>query len=180
MKTLLLVKKYTLGLVNALKDDEEFSQISQEFSKFSVLLSSHAELARALANPFIPAVRKMLILREVLAQMSMATKTTRFLLLLLEHDRFNLFPEILKSFPVLWHEKKGVSTFEVSSVVDLNEAQRQKLKRELERLEKRPVFLQFRIDPSLIAGLALRKGNVIYDASLRGHLRKLREQICEG
>jgi len=180
MKTLVLVKRYTLGLVNALKDDKEFSLTSQELDGFQRLLSSHPELARILANPFIPAAKKSMIVKEVLTSASVAEKTVRFLLLLLEHRRLDLLPDILKSLPVLWHEKKGVSTFEVSSVVSLTESQQEKLRRGLELLERRPVFLQFRIDPGLVAGLSLRKGNVIYDASVRGHLSRLKEQIYEG
>ncbi len=180
MKTLVLIKKYTLGLVNALKDEEEFSLVSGQLSEFSVLLSSHAELSETLANPFIPAAKKMMIVQEILTSAAAATKTTRFVLLLLDHGRLNLLPDILKHLPVLWHERKGVSTFEVSSVVSLTDGQRDRLRQKLEELEKRPVFLQFKINPDLIAGLSLRKGNVIYDASLRGHLNKLRERICEG
>ena len=180
MKTLVLVKKYTLGLVNALKDEEEFSLVNRELNEFSSLLSTHPELSGALANPLIPGARKSIIVQEILTRAAAAMKTTRFVLLLLEHGRLSLLPDILRNLPVLWHEKKGVSTFEVSSVVSLSESQQEKLKQKLEELEKRPVFLHFKNDPDLLAGLSLRKGNVIYDASVKGHLNKLRERICEG
>jgi F-type H+-transporting ATPase subunit delta len=73
-----------------------------------------------------------------------------------------------------------VATFEVSSVLALSEAQRRKLAEELERLEKRPVSLNYRVDPELVAGLSLKKGNLVYDASFRGYLSKLKEKIIEG
>jgi F0F1-type ATP synthase delta subunit len=73
-----------------------------------------------------------------------------------------------------------VATFEVSSVVPLADSQKQRLQAELERLEGRPVFLRYSIDPALVAGFALQKGNVIYDASLRGHLAKIKQTISEG
>lgn len=180
MKTLVLVKKYTLGLVNAIKNEEEFSRISRELEAFRLLLSEQAELSGVLANPMIPVAKKMVILQEVLARASVAEKTTRFLLLLLEHGRLNLLSDIVRNLPILWHEKKGILTYEVSSVVALSPAEQERLRRELEELEKRPVFLQFKIDPDLVAGLALRKGNVIYDSSIKGHLNRLKERICEG
>ncbi len=180
MKTLVLIRKYTLGLANALKDDEEFTLIYRELSDFSGLLLSHPELSRILANPFIPLPKKRAIVQEVLTSAAAAAKTTRFMLLLLDHGRLSLLPEIVKNLPVFWNEKKGVSTFEVSSVISLSENQQEKLRQKLEQLEKRPVSLQFKIDPGLIAGLSLKKGNVVYDASLKGHLSKLRERICEG
>jgi len=82
--------------------------------------------------------------------------------------------------PVVWNEKQGVLTFEVSSVVPLTAAQKEKLQRELELLEKSSVRLNFKIDPELIGGLYLRRANTAYDDSLRGHLTKLKEKISEG
>lgn len=180
MKTLVLVKKYALGLVNALKDDGEFSLVNQELGEFWTFFRTHKELSDLLASPFIPASKKNLIIKNVLAACSLAEKTSRFLFLLVEHSRLNLLPEILQVLPVLWHERQGVSTFEVNSVIGLTEGQKGRLQKELERLERRPVYLQYRIDPDLVGGISLRKGNVVYDASIRGHLAKLKEKICEG
>jgi F-type H+-transporting ATPase subunit delta len=180
MKTLVLVKKYGSGLVNALKDDGEFSLVSQELNEFWVFFQTHKELSDLLASPFVPASKKDLIIKNVLAACSLAEKTSRFLLVLVDHSRLNLLPEILQVLPVLWQEKKGVSTFEVNSVVALTESQKGRLQKELERLEGRPVYLQYRIAPDLVAGLSLRKGNVVYDASIRGHLARIKEKICEG
>ncbi len=180
MKTLVLVKRYALGLVNALKDDSEFSLINQELGEFWTFFQSHKELSDLLAGPFIPASKKSLIIKNVIEACSFAEKTSRFLILLVEKSRLNLLPEILRVLPLLWHEKKGVSTFEVNSVVYLTESQKRRLQKELERLERRPVYLQYRLDPDLVAGVSLRKGNVVYDASIRGHLDKLKEKIGEG
>jgi F0F1-type ATP synthase delta subunit len=53
------------------------------------------------------------------------------------------------------------------------------LANKLEKMEKRPVSLKYRIDPDLIGGVSIRQGNIIYDASLRGALTKLQEKILE-
>jgi len=68
----------------------------------------------------------------------------------------------------------------VASAVPLSEAQKKRLAAELERLEKAPVRLTFRLDASVLAGLSVRKGNLVYDASLKGSLDRLRAQILEG
>jgi len=89
-------------------------------------------------------------------------------------------PEIVKSMPEAWNEKKGISTFEVASVVPLSEKQKKTLQEKLAMLEKRAVSLKYRIDPELVAGLWIKKGNIVYDVSLRGSLTKLKERIIEG
>lgn len=180
MRIHLLIKRYTLGLVNALKDEREYAMVSQDLAQFFKLLSSHKELAGLLASPFIQAKKKYDVIKEVLAASSFAEKTSRFILLLMEHKRLNLLPDILQTLPVFWQEKKGVATFEVSSVVALSEGQKERLKKQLEQLEKKRVYLRYKIDSDLIAGLFLKKGNIVYDASVKGHLEKLKEKIGEG
>lgn len=180
MKNPILVKRYTQGLVAALKDEPEFIAVSREVAEFRELVSAHGALRGTLASPFVAARKKAQVIRDVLARSGFTDKTSRFILLLLDHKRLDLLGDVLETLPVLWNERRGVATFEVSSVVTLAEAQKRRLKAELERLEGGPVFLRYSIDPGLVAGFSLQRGNVIYDASLRGHLAKIKQRISEG
>jgi F-type H+-transporting ATPase subunit delta len=180
MKSPILVKRYTQGLVGALEDEREFTGISRELAEFRELLSAHGVLNEALASPFVAARKKVQVIRDILAKAGFAEKASRFILLLAEHGRLGLLGDILEALPVIWNERRGVATFEVSSVVALTDSQKQRLQAELERLEGRPVFLRYSINPALVAGFALQKGNVIYDASIRGHLTKIQQTISEG
>lgn len=180
MKNQILIKRYTQGLVNSVKDEAEFSALARELSDFSELLQSHKELKDILNNPLIPLNKKKEITEEILVKKSLAEKTLRFILLLVENNRLGLLAEIIESLPEMWNEKRGVYTFEVVSVVPLSERQKEKLMGKLELLEKRPVCLKYRIDPELIAGLWIRRGNIVYDVSIKGNLLKLKERIIEG
>jgi len=180
MKNLILVKRYTQGLVGALQDEPEFIAVHRELTRFRELVSTHGALKGALASPFVATRKKTQVIKDVLAVSGFRDKTSRIVLLLLGHNRLSLLGDILEALPVLWNERRGVATFEVSSVVTLADAQKKRLKAELERLEDRPVFLRYSIDPGLVAGFSLQRGNVIYDASLKGHLAKIKERISEG
>ena len=180
MKNRILVRRYTQGLVGALKDEAEFIAVNRELAEFRELVSSHGALKGTLASPFVAARKKTQVIRDVLAVSGITGKTSRFVLLLLGHGRLNLLGDILEELPVFWNERRGLATFEVSSVVTLAEVQKKRLQAELERLEGRPVSLRYSIDPGLVAGLSLQKGNFVYDVSLKGHLEKFKEKIREG
>ena len=180
MKSQILVKRYTLGLVNAIKDEEEFSVLLKELSAFSELLDKHPKLKDILLNPFLPTSRKTLIVSELLTGKAVDEKAFRLIMLLVENNRLELLPDILKAFPEMWNEEKGVHAFEVASVVPISEGQKKKLKEKLERLEKRPVILKYRIEPGLIGGLWIERKNIVYDISIKGSLMKLQEIMSEG
>ena len=179
MKNQILVKRYTLGLVNSIKSEKEFRALYEELTAFSKLTITHEELREILSNPFLPKSKKKEIIEELLARKPFGDKASRFVLLLLENNRFELLPDILDLLPELWNEERGILTYEVASVVPLKEDQKKKIQEKLELLEKKPVVLKYRIDPDLIGGLWIKKGNIVYDTSIRGHLLKLKERICE-
>jgi F-type H+-transporting ATPase subunit delta len=180
MKTHLLIKRYTQGLVEALKGEKEFLTLSRELSDFTELLLSHKQLLEALSNPILANDKKIQIIKDILTKKRLSQKASRFIFVLAENNRLELLPEILESLPLLWNEKKGVFTYEVFSAVPLKESQKKKLEKKLESLEKGPVFLKYSVDPELIGGLSVRKGNIVYDISLRGSLSKMKEKIVEG
>jgi F-type H+-transporting ATPase subunit delta len=180
MKNQVLVKRYGLGFLSAAATQEEYASLFRELEDFYSLVKREKGLREILTSPFIPASKKQKIVQEVLEHIKAQPKVSRFLLLLIENERFELLPELIATLPELWNEEHGVVTFEVSSVILLSEEQKQTLQTKLELIEKGPVALKYRQDPSLIGGLSLRKGNIVYDASLKGDLKKLKEKIIQG
>ncbi|MBL7083949.1 MAG: ATP synthase F1 subunit delta [Candidatus Aminicenantes bacterium] len=179
MKDQILIKRYTQGLVNSIKDEEELSALSGELSDFAELLEKHKELNDTLCSQFLPTTKKIQVAEDILVKKSLGKKISRFILLLVENNRLELLLDIIKSLPDVWNEEKGIYTFDVVSVVPLTEAQRKDLKNKLELLERRPVVLKYRIDLELVGGLWIQRGNIVYDASIKGDLMKLKEKICE-
>jgi len=180
MKQKTLIRRYAQGLVNALADEAEYRRVRAELEGFTGLAESHATLRALLSNPFLGARKKKEIIREILEATGSDGKTIRLILLIMDRGRMDLLPDIGKAIPEIWNERQGVLTFEVSSVVPLSDVQKERLEVELRRIERKPVSLAFRIDPKLLGGLSLKKGNIVYDASIEGDLMKLKEIIREG
>lgn len=180
MKNHVLVRKYAQGLVRAVKTEEEFHVVTAEIRAFLEVYEHHDGLRKSLLTPFLDERKKKRLLEDVLAKLGLSGKTARFLSLLLENKRLELVCDIGAVLPETWNEKRGVVTYEVTSVVPLTDNQKTRLKKELEALEKKPVTLVFKIDAAIVGGLSLRKGHVVYDASVEGHLDRIKEQIQQG
>lgn len=174
-----LVRRYTRGLVNSISREDEFGVISRQLIDFQKFVSSQKELQQILFKSVLPTPRKRAIGEEILKKKDLHKKVQRFLLLLIENGRLELLPDILHDLPDMWNVSQGITSFEISSVISLSESQKKRLADKLEKMEKRSVFLKYRIDPDLIGGVSIRQGNIIYDASLRGALTKLQEKISE-
>jgi F-type H+-transporting ATPase subunit delta len=177
MKNLALVRKYADGLADALKDDGEYASVETEIHAFLDLLLSRNDLRRALVSPFVNARKRDAILGEVLSLSGTGPKASRFLALLQHHKRMELLPDIVEALPDAWSGKKGIVTYEVASAVPLTAAQQSRLAGSLEASEGKPVRLVLKADPGLVGGLAVRKGHIVYDASVEGELTALQERL---
>jgi F-type H+-transporting ATPase subunit delta len=177
MKNLVLVKKYADGLAGAVKDDGEYAAVTSDVRAFLDLFRSREDLRQALTSPFVNARAKAAVLDEVLARGGTGPKATRFLKLLLEHKRVEILPDIVEALPESWAEKNGVVSYEAASAVPLAAAQQERLRRDLEAREGKPVRLVLKIEPGLVGGLALRKGHIVHDASVEGELDALKERL---
>lgn len=180
MKNHSLVRRYAEGLAQALKDEREYESVGAEVRTFLGLFDSRADLRRALVSPFVNAGKKNAVLEEILARSGTGPKASRFLSLLLHHKRLELLPDIVDLLPEAWSDKLGLVTFEVTSAVPLTDGQKARLSKGLEASEKKPVRLVTKTDPAVVAGLAVRRGHIVYDASVEGQLAALKERLGQG
>ena len=88
-----------------------------------------------------------------------------------------ILSQIVRALPAVWNDRQGVVTFEVRSVIPLKDSQRRKLQKELEAIEKAPVCCTYVLDPGIVGGIYVKKGNMVYDVSLKGQLERLKEKI---
>ncbi len=180
MKSQILVKRYAQGLVDSIKNDKEFTRIAKELKDFNDLVSSRKDLNNALLKPFIPHSKAKKIAEDLLKRAKADPKTLRFILLLAERERIELLEDILEFLPETWNEKKGIVTLEVSTVIPLSKSQEKRLEKKLEKIEEKPVSLNYKIDKDLMGGLSIRKENTFWDVSIKGDLLKLGEKIKQG
>jgi len=175
-----LVRRYSRGLIDSISGEEEFGVILGQLRDFQKFLDSQIALQQILFKSVLPISRKKAIGEEILKAKDLHPKVERFLRLLIENGRLELLSDISDQLPENWNIEQGISSFEISSVISLSPSQKKALADKLEKMEKRPVFLKYIIDPDLIGGVSIRQGNIVYDASLRGALTKLQEKILEG
>ncbi len=180
MKATILVKRYAQGFVAAITTEEEFERIFTELKEISRIFEGHPDLKIVIGSPLLPESKKKQVINSIIDAFQLADKTRRFLLLLNEHQRMGLLPEIVRYLPYAWREKRGVLVFEVRSAVPLKKEEAEELRQKLASLEGAPVHLDLVVDPEVLAGLRLKKGNIVYDASVKGQLLKMREILSEG
>jgi F-type H+-transporting ATPase subunit delta len=171
-----LAHRYGTALLQSAEEEHLLEQTALDAEMIAETVRSSRELRLALASPVIEKAKKKRILDELFGK-RLSPVTARFLDLLAEKDREGQLLDILDEFLHLLDERRGVRRVEVTSAVDLTEAEKTLLSKDLEVRTGKSIVPTFRLDPTILGGFVVRLDDRIIDASLTHQLTLLRERF---
>lgn len=101
----------------------------------------------------------------------------RFIRLLIANSRLQFAPQIEELFEQSRLDAEGMARVKVISAHSLHDAQQEKIKAAMTRRLNKQIELSADTDESLIGGAVIRYGDSVIDASIRGQLEALRNQL---
>ena len=172
-----LSQRYAAALADVAIERNSAPQVQQEIAAFAALLDESRELRQLLANPAVPRAGKHAVIERLVERLGASRTVRNFLLLLVDHRRATLLPEIEQAYGSLLDSKLGITRAEVSTGEELGPAERAELIGALERMIGGKVEAQYRVNPAMIGGARVRVGSTIYDGSVRAQLDRLRARL---
>lgn len=101
-----------------------------------------------------------------------------FIRLLIDNQRLNVLPEIVKQFLRLKNQHEGLAQATVTSAFALDQAQLADLLLSLEKHFGVKLLAQVHVDPSLIGGVRVEVGDQVLDSSVKARLQAMQDNLC--
>lgn len=105
-------------------------------------------------------------------------KARNLVRLLAANGRLLALPDVAHRFEALRAEAESRVDAFVTSAVELDEGQRERLGASLQKRLQREVRLHCDVDPALIGGAVVRAGDLVIDGSLHGRLTRLASRLA--
>lgn len=172
-----VARRYAKALHALAREQGPPEAVGRELEQFGRLVSAETQLRHALHWPWIRAAAKRAVVDEVADRLGLSPLARHFLGLLVSRRRLDLLPEILAAYRALVDEAAGRLRARVLSAMPLSDAQRAALRERLGRRLGRTVLLETEVAPALLAGFVVEVGSRLWDASLLGQLRQVRERM---
>ncbi len=172
----IIAKRYAKALLETLKE-KDVEVIRKDLDSFQNLLHISKEMRKLLLSPVFGLEEKKSVLKVLSEKVGFFKDSLRFFELLIENDRMRYLKEIRNSFETLLYDRKNRVKAHVISFNTFSSTYEEMLKERLRRLTKKEIELDVRTDPSLIGGLIIRIGDVIYDGSIKGQLTNIKEEL---
>jgi len=133
-----------------------------------------------LFSPSVPLAAKQGITGEVARKLELAEIVINFLFVVLERSRLHLLEEFIESYQEVLDEQDDVARVGVRSSHPLEVETQQRLKEAMSAVTGKTVRLNYEVDESLLGGLRLQVGSIVYDGTIRTRLEELRRQLALG
>jgi F-type H+-transporting ATPase subunit delta len=133
-------------------------------------------VSRVLDNPSIPLREREELVTRLLDR-RVAQPVGNLVRVLARRGRTELLAAISREFHRLLNGERGIVEAVVTSAKPLARDDRDAVRKKVEAMTGEKVELQDEVDESLIGGLTVRIGDRLLDASIRGRLERLRQQL---
>ena len=166
---------YAEALLEAGRDHDRVDQVREELGDFVAAIEASEELRSLLRNPQIEPHVKRDALEAALGEADPLVRN--FLLLLAEKGRIGDVEEIQAELERLVALAERVLELELTTAVELSDEEAAKVVGQIEQAAGRKVEATRSVDPDLIGGLVIQAGSQRLDASVRGRLDQLRQEL---
>lgn len=170
-------RRYARALSQVAVQEDREARVQEDLGSFGTALRTSPELAETLMNPAIPFAPKRRIVEEVGGRLSLVEIAVNFILVLLENGRIGEYDEYVEAYTQVTDQRAGIVRGVVTSARELDAEVRNRLEEVLSEISRARVRLSYEEDESLIGGLKITVGSVIYDGSIRTHLEEVRRRI---
>ncbi|MEG3439316.1 ATP synthase F1 subunit delta [Pannus brasiliensis CCIBt3594] len=168
-----IAEPYAQALLSVAQSNGLLDRFSDEIRSLLETLEQSADLRDFIANPVIKEDAKKEVLSRVLGSETHPF-LANFIRLLIDKRRIQFLEPVGQQYLALARELTNTVLAEVSSATELNDSQRQTVSDKVKALTgARVVELKTSIDPDLIGGVVIKVGSQVFDASVRGQLRRL-------
>lgn len=168
-----IVEPYAQALMSIAQSQDLVDRFSEDAAVLLETLGESDELNQFLGNPFMKPETKKAVLRQ-LASDRLHPVMQNFLQLLVDRGRSPFLTAICKQYQALVRQMRQIVLAEVTSSVELNDEQTEAVRQKVIALTgASQVELEKSIDSDILGGVIIRVGSQVFDASLRGQLRRL-------
>ena len=166
---------YAEALLQAARERGRLAEVREELAGFVDAVDSSEELRALLRNPQIDARVKRDALAEALAGGDELVRN--LVLVATEKGRGGEIGEIQRELERLIAREERILELELTTAVELSDDEAQEVVRRIEGASGRRVEARRSVDPAIIGGLVIQAGSRRLDASVRGRLDQLRQQL---
>lgn len=171
--------RYAKALMQLAKEKNALQTIISDIKLIESTVGSSKELKNLLLSPLVNSEKKQSILDSIFGS-KIDALTKSFIHQLVVQKRESILHLICEQFVVIYNEMHKIAKVELKTATSLNEATKTKILQTIKSTyQLSEIELTESVDTELIGGLVLRIGDKQLDASIKGQLKNIENELVQ-
>ncbi len=172
-----VVEPYAEALMSLAKEKNLTDAIGNDIRSLRELFEQSPELRIFLASPLVGAEDNKEVIKKIASE-QINPFLLNFLLLLVDRQRINVVEGVFNKYLESLRKLNNIVLAEVTSAIRLYEGEAEKLVEKIKVLTGADgVEMETKVDDGIIGGVVIKVGSQVYDASIKGQLRRIRRSM---
>lgn len=171
-----LSSRYAKALFDLEKKQNNLEKRLGCFESIVNTFKENAKLRKFLKAPHIDVKYKKDVLSKVFKD-KFDAGFMHFLMFLIQKGRINNLESIAKEYKQMVNDHLGIWNVKITTAIAIDEKNEMKLKEKLSKKFQKQIILSKKVNPNIIGGLIMTKGNVMLDWSVEQRLKKIKENL---
>lgn len=170
-------RRYSQAVFNIARERNELDRWQSDLRRIASL-GEDATFIALLENPKIHFEDKARLLSEWLGDIN--PLALNLVYLLVARDRLGMVGDIADEYQRLLDSYRGIEQAEVTTAIELDDEDRQRLEERLGAVVGRKVVLKLKVDSNVVGGIVARIGGKLLDGSTHTKLMVLKSALASG
>lgn len=172
-----LAKRYSLALASSV-DSKQLAVELRALHSLILKLSEYPKTQQIMFNRYINHEAKKAVLAKLAIQLKLSKELLGLLKLMVHYNRFHLLAELHQCLQQIADKNEGIMCVEVFAANEnIKPSVQKELSAAMQKKFNKKIRLQIKIDKNIIGGLKLQTEGLLYDATVKNTLNKLRKEI---
>jgi F-type H+-transporting ATPase subunit delta len=179
MSDTMIARRYAGSLYEEALSTSVLESVDEDVAMIRESLDGAPELVRFFGSPVISREKKSVAVTSLFSD-RVQPLTLKFLVLMINKGREQLFPDVVRSYQALRDDQMGIVRVSARSARSMSDEEKKSLLVTIESRLGKKVRLDMSLDASLLGGIVVRIGDTVYDGSFSNQLQSLRERLRQG
>lgn len=179
MKGVRAAIRYAKALMQLAEENKSLDTVVADVKMIHNLVEGSADLRMLLSSPLIKSDKKQSILTSLLTD-KVSDLTLKFIQLVVEQNRESNLGVIAEEFIGIYNENNNIAKVSLTTATALDTNSRDLILKTIkEKYNFSEIQLEESVDADLLGGMVMRIGDKQMDASIRGQLRKIENELVQ-
>lgn len=166
---------YVDAIIEVARGEDALDAVDDELLRVARAIGDDRELHDVLTNQQYPLARRLQVVDEIIEAAHPATRSV--VALLVAGGRVRELDDIARRVAERSAEERKKALAEVHVAVELDQTQREELRRALERATGKQLELRIFVDPSVLGGVRAKIGDTVIDGTVARRLDDVRGRL---